>query len=211
MGENIFLFVPNLIGYGRIVLAIVSFYFMPTSPMIAVICYLLSGLLDAFDGHAARYLNQGTKFGAMLDMLTDRCATMCLCVVLAIFYPKWAIFFQLSMSLDMASHWLHMHSSMMKGSSSHKTIDLSGNPILRLYYTSRPVLFFMCAANEIFFSMLYLLNFYEGPSGLFRWLLYISAPIAFAKAAISGIHLITAAQNIANIDLDEREQARKKL
>jgi len=126
------------------------------------------------------------------------------------FYPSWAIVFQLSMSLDIASHWLHMHSSMMKGSSSHKTIDLSGNPILRLYYTSRPVLFFMCAGNEIFFSMLYLLNFYEGPSGLFRWLLYASAPVALAKAAISGIHLVTAAQNIANIDLDDREQAAKK-
>lgn len=187
MAENIFLFVPNLIGYARIVLAIVSFYYMPTEPNVAVSCYLLSGLLDAFDGHAARYLNQGTKFGAMLDMLTDRCATMCLCVVLAMFYPKWAILFQLSMSLDIASHWLHMHSSMMKGSSSHKTIDLSANPILRLYYTSRvcqfpflniklkkklinfrifkPVLFFMCAGNELFFSMLYLLNFFEGPLG----------------------------------------------
>ena len=140
MSENIFLFVPNLIGYARIVLAIVSFYFMPTTPTIAVSCYLLSGLLDAFDGHAARYLNQGTKFGAMLDMLTDRCATMCLCVVLAIFYPKWAILFQLSMSLDIASHWLHMHVSQMKGSSSHKSIDLSGNPIERLYYTSRVII-----------------------------------------------------------------------
>ncbi len=124
-------------GYARIFLAIVSFFFMPTCPKISVFCYLLSGLLDAFDGHAARYLNQGTKFGAMLDMLTDRCATMCLCVVLAMFYPKWAILFQLSMSLDIASHWLHMHASMMNGSNSHKSIDLSGNPILRLYYTSR--------------------------------------------------------------------------
>jgi CDP-diacylglycerol--inositol 3-phosphatidyltransferase len=154
MTENIFLFVPNLIGYARIVLAIVSFYFMPTCPSISVFCYLLSGLLDAFDGHAARYLNQGTKFGAMLDMLTDRCATMCLCVVLAIFYPKWAIFFQLSMSLDMASHWLHMHSSMMKGSSSHKTIDLSGNPILRLYYTSR-VCVFLIIIYLIFFLTIF--------------------------------------------------------
>ena len=114
---------------------------MPTTPNVAVGCYLLSGLLDAFDGHAARYLNQGTKFGAMLDMLTDRCATMCLCVVLAIFYPKWALAFQLSMSLDMASHWLYMHSSMMKGSSSHKNIDLSGNPFLKIYYTSRVSIF----------------------------------------------------------------------
>lgn len=135
--ENIFLFVPNVIGYARIVLAIVSFYYMPFDATIAVTTYLLSGLLDAFDGHAARALNQGTKFGAMLDMLTDRCATMCLCVVLAMFYPKWALFFQLSMALDISSHWLHMHSSMMKGSDSHKKIDLSGNPILRLYYTSR--------------------------------------------------------------------------
>lgn len=207
MADNIFLFVPNLIGYARIVLAIISFYFMPTSPAVSVSCYLISGLLDAFDGHAARYLNQGTKFGAMLDMLTDRCATMCLCVVLSIFYPKWAILFQLSMSLDIASHWLHMHSSMMKGSLSHKSIDLSGNSILRLYYTSRPVLFFMCAGNEIFFSMLYILNFYEGPLGIFRWFLYISSPIAIAKATISGVHLITAAKNIANIDLEERQQA----
>lgn len=210
MAENIFLFVPNLIGYARIFLAVVSFYFMPTNPAVSVSCYLISGLLDAFDGHAARYLNQGTKFGAMLDMLTDRCATMCLCVVLSIFYPKWAIFFQLSMSLDIASHWLHMHSSMMKGSSSHKSIDLSGNPILKLYYTSRPVLFFMCAGNEIFFSMLYILNFYEGPFGIFRWLLYISLPIAFVKATISGIHLITAAQNIASIDLEERQRLEKQ-
>lgn len=138
---------------------------MPTQPCVAVTCYLISGFMDAIDGHAARYLNQGTKFGAMLDMLTDRCATMCLCVVLAMFYPTWAVVFQLSMSLDIASHWLHMLSSMMKGSSSHKTIDLSGNPVLRLYYTSRPVLFFMCAGNELFFSMLYLLKFYDGPLG----------------------------------------------
>lgn len=140
---------------------------MPTCPKVSIFFYLLSGFLDAFDGHAARYLGQGTKFGAMLDMLTDRCATMCLCVVLAMFYPKWAIFFQLSMSLDIASHWLHMHSSMMTGGSSHKAIDLSGNPILRLYYTSKPVLFLMCAGNELFFSMLYLLNFYEDTTGKF--------------------------------------------
>lgn len=215
MTQNIFLFVPNLIGYARIILAIVSFYYMPTNPHIAVGCYLLSGLLDAFDGHAARLLNQGTKFGAMLDMLTDRCATMCLCVVLAMFYPKWALFFQLAMSLDIASHWLHMHSQMMAGSNSHKSIDLSGNPFLRIYYTSRPVLFFMCAGNEIFFSMLYLLNFFEGPIvfgslGLFRLILIISTPIAAVKAFISAIHLVTASVTMGNIDVSDRLQAAQK-
>jgi CDP-diacylglycerol--inositol 3-phosphatidyltransferase len=35
-------------------------------------CYIVSGFLDAVDGHAARYLGQSSKFGGMLDMLTDR-------------------------------------------------------------------------------------------------------------------------------------------
>ncbi|RXN39254.1 CDP-diacylglycerol--inositol 3-phosphatidyltransferase-like protein [Labeo rohita] len=164
--ENIFLFVPNLIGYARIVLALVSFYLMPCCPGPAVFCYLLSALLDAFDGHAARALNQGTKFGAMLDMLTDRCATMCLLVNLALLYPSYTFLFQLSMCLDVASHWLHLHSSMMKGATSHKAIDLSGNPILRLYYTSRPVLFFMCMGNELFYCLLYIMYYIEEPQDL---------------------------------------------
>uniref|UniRef100_A0A8C2VF94 CDP-diacylglycerol--inositol 3-phosphatidyltransferase n=1 Tax=Chinchilla lanigera TaxID=34839 RepID=A0A8C2VF94_CHILA len=136
-GENIFLFVPNLIGYARIVFALVSFYFMPCCPLTASSFYLLSGLLDAVDGHAARALDQGTRFGAMLDMLTDRCSTMCLLVNLALLYPRATLLFQLSMSLDVASHWLHLHSSVVRGSESHKMIDLSGNPVLRIYYTSR--------------------------------------------------------------------------
>lgn len=208
MSENVFLFVPNLIGYARIVLAIVSFYFMPTCPKMSISCYLLSGFLDAFDGKAARLLKQSSQFGSLLDMLTDRCATMSLCVVLAMFYPNWAIFFQLSMCLDISSHWLHMHASMMKGSG-HKSIDLSGNPILRIYYTSRPFLFVMCAGNELFFSMLYLLNFYADPSGIIKGIFYISTPIFLLKSGISLVHLITAARNVTAIDVKEREEARK--
>ncbi|XP_040212067.1 CDP-diacylglycerol--inositol 3-phosphatidyltransferase [Rana temporaria] len=212
--ENIFLFVPNLIGYARILFAFVAFYFMPTSPLVASTFYLLSGLLDAFDGHAARALNQGTKFGAMLDMLTDRCATMCLLVNLSLLYPSYTLLFQLSMSLDIASHWLHLHSSILQGSDSHKTIDLSGNPVLRLYYTSRPVLFLMCAGNELFYCMLYLLHFTEGPAvalgavGIFRLIFWVSCPISLVKSGISLLHLVTASCNMAALDCAER--AKKK-
>ena len=52
----------------------------------------------------------------------------------------------------------------MSGKSSHKLIDLSENPALRLYYQNRSVLFSMCAANEIFYVALYMVYFYEGPS-----------------------------------------------
>ncbi|XP_053326571.1 CDP-diacylglycerol--inositol 3-phosphatidyltransferase [Spea bombifrons] len=215
MSENIFLFVPNLIGYARILFAFIAFYFMPSSPLVAATFYLLSGLLDAFDGHAARLLNQGTKFGAMLDMLTDRCATMCLLVNLSLLYPAHALLFQLSMSLDISSHWLHLHSSTLKGSESHKAIDLSGNPVLRLYYTSRPVLFLMCAGNELFYCMLYLLHFSEGPAvalgplgavGIFRLVLWLSFPVSILKSLISLLHLVTASCNMAAIDVAERSK-----
>ena len=74
-----------------------------------------SGFLDAFDGHAARMLNQGTKFGAMLDQLTDRAALMCLLMVLGQLYPRYMLLFQLSCTLDIVAHWIHIWSSMMKG------------------------------------------------------------------------------------------------
>ncbi|XP_037754731.1 CDP-diacylglycerol--inositol 3-phosphatidyltransferase isoform X1 [Chelonia mydas] len=212
--ENIFLFVPNLIGYARILLLFLAFYFMPSDPGPAAASYLLSGLLDAVDGHAARALNQGTRFGAMLDMLTDRCATMCLLVNLALLDPPRALLYQLSMSLDVASHWLHLHSSVVQGSDSHKSIDLTGNPVLRVYYTSRPVLFTMCAGNELFFCMLYLLHFTEGPAvlpgrlGLFRLILWVSTPLAALKSLISLVQLVSASCNMAALDVAER--AKKK-
>ncbi|XP_054712074.1 CDP-diacylglycerol--inositol 3-phosphatidyltransferase-like [Uloborus diversus] len=215
MAENIFLFVPNLIGYVRIILAIISFYFMPFDHIKATICYLLSGLLDAFDGYAARWLNQGTKFGALLDQLTDRCATMCLLVVLSCFYPKWMILFQISMIIDIASHWIHQQVSLMQGKTSHKFIDASANPVIKIYYTSRPVLFFMCAGNELFYSMLYLVYFTPGPTvfgmGLFYLILYISTPVAIVKSLIAVLQMAVACVNVSIIDTNERTiEFRKK-
>lgn len=45
----------------------------------------------------------------MLDQLTDRAATMCLLVVLSHFYPRYMFLFQLSMTIDIVAHWLHLH------------------------------------------------------------------------------------------------------
>jgi CDP-diacylglycerol--inositol 3-phosphatidyltransferase len=70
--ENIFLFVPNLIGYTRIILAGLALYFMSYHPKYCTLAYVISCLLDAVDGQAARYLGQTSEFGAVLDMVTDR-------------------------------------------------------------------------------------------------------------------------------------------
>lgn len=212
--ENIFIFVPNIIGYARIVLAIISFYFMPTNYIIACTCYIVSALLDAFDGHAARYFDQSTKFGAMLDQLTDRCGTMGLVTVLAHFYPKYSFLLIMSMCIDIACHWIFLHTSILQGKSSHKFVDMSENPIMNLYYTNKTVLFVMCAGNEAFYASLYLLHFTEGPIivglGLFKIILFLSAPICILKTGISILHCIVASKNLAIIDVNERKKMSKK-
>ncbi|KAK0732711.1 CDP-alcohol phosphatidyltransferase-domain-containing protein [Apiosordaria backusii] len=159
--ENIFLFYPNLIGYARIVLAIASLYYMPIHPRTCTLLYSISCLLDALDGIAARAYNQSTRFGAVLDMVTDRCTTSCLLTFLASAFPRWAIIFQLLISLDLASHYMHMYATLALGGSntSHKNVDKSRSYLLNLYYTNKNVLFVACALNEACFLGFYLLSF----------------------------------------------------
>ncbi|KAI9796584.1 MAG: CDP-diacylglycerol-inositol 3-phosphatidyltransferase [Candelina submexicana] len=159
--ENIFLFFPNLIGYFRIFLAVASLYYMPLHPRTCSLLYSISCLLDALDGVAARYFEQSTRFGAVLDMVTDRCTTACLLVFLSSAWPRWALLFQGLISLDLASHYMHMYATLSMGGSgqSHKTVDKSRSRILNLYYNNKNVLFAFCALNELFFIALYLLSF----------------------------------------------------
>lgn len=159
--ENVFLFAPNLIGYSRVVLAIASLYYMPLHPRTCSLLYSVSCLLDALDGYAARYFSQSTTFGAVLDMVTDRCTTACLLVFLSSAWPRWAIIFQGLICLDMASHYMHMYATLSMGGSSqsHKKIDATRSWVLYQYYHSKTVLFICCALNEVFFIGLYLLSF----------------------------------------------------
>ncbi|KAK4233858.1 hypothetical protein C8A03DRAFT_38398 [Achaetomium macrosporum] len=159
--ENIFLLWPNIIGYSRIILAVASLYYMPLHPRTCSLLYSVSCLLDALDGYAARYFEQSTRFGAVLDMVTDRCTTACLLVFLSSAFPRWAILFQGLISLDLASHYMHMYATLAMGGAenSHKNVDKSRSRILSLYYTNKTVLFIACALNEAFFIALYLLSF----------------------------------------------------
>ena len=160
--ENIFLFYPNIIGmqgspmgrmalscfteiltflpgYSRIVLAVASLYYMPLHPRTCSLLYSVSCLLDALDGLAARHFEQSTRFGAVLDMVTDRCTTACLLVFLSSAWPRWSLLFQGLISLDLASHYMHMYATLtMAGSGqSHKKIDQSRSKILYLYYNNK--------------------------------------------------------------------------
>ena len=137
--ENIFLFYPNIIGYSRIILALASLYYMPLHPRTCSLLYSVSCLLDALDGVAARYFEQSTQFGSVLDMVTDRCTTACLLVFLSSAWPRWALLFQGLISLDLASHYMHMYATLtMAGvGMSHKKVDENRSKLLHLYYTNK--------------------------------------------------------------------------
>lgn len=112
---------------------------MPLHPRTCSFLYSISCLLDALDGYLARLFHQSTTFGSVLDMVTDRCTTACLLVFLASAWPRYSIIFQGLISLDLASHYMHMYATLSMGGAgkSHKAVDSSRSWILHKYYTSR--------------------------------------------------------------------------
>lgn len=196
--QDIFLYIPNLIGYLRIITAIISFLCMANHPVATLIFYGISGFLDAFDGYAARKFNQGTRFGAVLDMVTDRCATSSLIVYLGVLYPQYTVFWQILVSLDLSSHYMHMYAMLSAGSTSHKNVDETQSKLLSLYYNNRLVLFFVCLINELFYMAVYL-HYYK-----FFWLgtvmLVASTPIWLFKQIANIIQLKNASLILARMD-----------
>lgn len=219
--ENVFLFVPNLIGYTRIILAGLSLHFMSYHPKYCTLAYVISCLLDAVDGQAARALGQTSKFGAVLDMVTDRCTTSCLLCYLSSAYPNFAMVFQFLIALDFASHYMHMYSSLVTGSRSHKLVTSEVSRILWYYYNDSRTLFFMCAGNELFFVSLYLMKWVHTPIGLgvyspwladLTWPELVAIPSAFVcvgKNIINLVQLWKASKILVGVDLAERAHARE--
>lgn len=216
--ENVFLFVPNLIGYSRIILAGFSMHYMPDHPKACMLLYTVSCLLDAVDGHAARALGQTSKFGAVLDMVTDRCTTACLLTYLTSAYPRFALFFQFLIALDFSSHYMHMYSSLATGSRSHKTVTSDVSRILWRYYNDSTTLFLVCAGNELFFVALYLMKWATSSIGLggmfgdLSWaavLALVTFPVFALKNVINVVQLWKASKILVGIDLAERELARQ--
>ncbi|XP_067221674.1 CDP-diacylglycerol--inositol 3-phosphatidyltransferase isoform X2 [Chanodichthys erythropterus] len=70
MGFHVFLYVPNVIGYIRILLVLIS-WILYNYPENFLPLYVLSIILDGVDGWAARRLQQTSRFGAWLDVVID--------------------------------------------------------------------------------------------------------------------------------------------
>ncbi|EER32384.1 CDP-diacylglycerol--inositol 3-phosphatidyltransferase [Candida tropicalis MYA-3404] len=202
--KDILLYIPNLIGYFRIITGIISFLCMKNHPVLTSIFYGISGFLDAFDGYAARKYNQGTRFGAVLDMVTDRCATSSLIVYIGVLYPQYTVMWQILVSLDLASHYMHMYAMLSAGSTSHKNVDETQSKLLSLYYTNRTVLFVVCLVNELFYMAVYL--HYYGYFWMGTLMGVLSAPIWLFKQVANVIQLKNASLILARMDAEEHSK-----
>ncbi|XP_029650922.1 CDP-diacylglycerol--inositol 3-phosphatidyltransferase isoform X3 [Octopus sinensis] len=63
-------YVPNIIGYVRLLLLFVAFLWYQ-NPFWFLLVYSFSAILDGIDGYMARKLNQVSEFGSLLDVVVD--------------------------------------------------------------------------------------------------------------------------------------------
>ncbi|ORX42144.1 CDP-diacylglycerol--inositol 3-phosphatidyltransferase [Piromyces finnis] len=210
---RVYMFMPNLIGYTRVILAFLSFLFLPCCPITAMTCYSLSCILDALDGTAARRYNQCSQFGAVLDMITDRFTSSALICYLAMVWPKWTFVFQFLIALDFSSHYFHMYSSLASGSPSHKILKEDAPKILKLYYSDRRVLFTVCFFNEAYYVLLYLSSAYYGTIFTFQFwaiLSWIFLPVFVFKQSLNVIQMLGACLNLLEADEKKIKESQEK-
>lgn len=211
MIHPVLVFIPNIIGLTRVVTMILSFYYCFHDPIKTFILYGVSQGLDAVDGVAARHFDQCSKFGYLLDMLTDRMSTAVLLVVLSHCYPDQWGFWAFLIVLDIVSHWYQMHSANICGRTTHKE---NNNVLLKFYY-SFPYLLICCAGNEIFLVGMYLrtqtLPAWINPiiaadNDLLTCILFVCAPIFGFKQLMNFVQLYDAAKNVLALDLKEMQE-----
>ncbi|KAL0220508.1 hypothetical protein RCL1_000362 [Eukaryota sp. TZLM3-RCL] len=196
---KVYFYIPNLIGYTRIILSLICFQWAFSNYLLCAALYFTSFILDAIDGHVARALNQTSQLGAVLDMITDRFSTTILCVVLAMMYRPYLTIFNFLIALDISSHYFHMYSALLIQRKSHKDVDETKNPLLRIYYKSRKVMGVLCFGNEAFFVALYIYHFNKHL--LVEYAVLAAFLPMFFKQLMNLIQLISACQTLVKVDM----------
>ena len=152
---NIFLYVPNLIGYARFACTFVcvKYAFDPRDEawIKFVVLYSISQLLDAFDGFAARKLNQCSRFGAALDMISDRTSCATIYMILMCLYKEtlYSYYWFFCFVLDFGAHYLQFISSALVKSESHKGKNDKENFIVSYYYNNKVFFMTLVTLSEV--------------------------------------------------------------
>lgn len=201
---DVLLYIPNLIGYLRVCCTLLFIYLCQDQEQwhVAISAYVISFTLDLFDGMAARRFNQASKFGAVLDMVTDRCSTALLLSVLGIIYPQHFQIYLLLMALDISSHWIQMKAA---GQMHHKSS--SQNFVVSFYYENYYFFGYCCVGAEFFYILMYALRFchasFEYKEQLHMLTFYVMLPGCAIKQFVNVCQLAAASNAIARGDAEE--------
>ena len=200
---DVLLFKANIMDYFRVVSAMYAFYKAKDSPIVFVVCYFISFILDAFDGMVARAYKQTSKLGATLDMVTDRISTAGLLAILSGFYERYSVAFVYLIMLDVGSHWLQTHSGFLVDvkNDNHKNLGEKFY-LLKLYYTNRNVLGIVCLGAEVFLLLLYFNHFYTKLmyNPIYLCFFYVNFAIYIFKQIVSIIQIFGASSRRADWD-----------
>jgi CDP-diacylglycerol--inositol 3-phosphatidyltransferase len=113
------LYIPNLMGYTRVLLAFVGLYVSSSKPVTAIWIWLASASLDACDGIVARSLGQTSSLGILIDICADNILRSSvwmaaatsrndpMTTILACFFTsvEWTTMMATQLSADI--HWKH--------------------------------------------------------------------------------------------------------
>ncbi|MCC2624209.1 MAG: hypothetical protein K0R14_82 [Burkholderiales bacterium] len=151
---SVYWYVPNIISYIRLILLALVLLLFKNMPLTAIICYIFSSLLDAVDGFLARVLNQSSNIGVILDYCTDRLSLAVLVASLILVIPKFWVLWVIILGLDLFSHFCQLYFTVLNNDVHHKnTSNIIKFKSLRLYYSSRLVLFTSCLSKELLLGM----------------------------------------------------------
>lgn len=190
-------YVPNLVGYFRILFTIIAVFLLFHDPAIAIFLGFISQILDAADGTLARHFGQCSALGIILDYTVDRMFVGCWMIVLTVLYPHLWFLFMFVLSFDLVSHLFHMFASMQQGKNSHKEQDEQQGPLLKLYYSNRIFMFVICLLHDLWILAMVLYYFYPSLGALVG--IIVCVPFVIFKAYIHLIQLISASRSLIHL------------
>ncbi|CRH02406.1 CDP-diacylglycerol--inositol 3-phosphatidyltransferase, putative [Plasmodium relictum] len=208
MKKNVYLYIPNIIGYIRVILALLGFMVCQQNLLIFIIFYSTSQILDALDGWTARKFNQTSVFGQILDQITDRLSTSLLYLLISSVYDKYIILIGLIMIADIGGHYFHSTSCAIAGNKTHKKIE-KGNRFLKLYYERQSVMVICIIAYESFLISTYLLKVTSDKSLIYKlsdYILKISFPLAAFKVFTNVSQGVYGVKRLVEMDYKKNDE-----
>lgn len=166
-------YVPNIICYLRAMLILIPLATAMHYPLITLAACIISMGLDTVDGVIARWLNQESQLGQLLDYAIDRSSVAICCVILAVLIPSYWWLFALTLLLDLSSHFAHLYGTVFSKEKHHKTTSKQQNSFIQAYYGKRIVMFFACASHDFLLAAIYVDHFFHAFWSVILILLFI--------------------------------------